>query len=251
MPCSVHGKAPSGAHTPPRHGPLAGVAAISGALVAVIAVLGCLAVGHGAVTAAVLRVGTAEQVFEADDGALILFVGCEVAGRHARASFAHSEPTAALCSFLDFREDTSVRRVASVFGAPVVVVAHHRPEVARSVHVVAAIIGAYVVVVAHDVFAEVLSANAVDADAIIVDTTASARTVSTAASTKTAGTAAIEVAGRSIGYRAAPTCTTATILLRALVAVVRAHHALAWVWIGARAGARPGARTVGVAQSQS
>jgi hypothetical protein len=59
------------------------VASISGALVAVIAVLGGLAFGHGAVTAAVLRVRTAEQVFKADDGALILFVGCEVARRHA------------------------------------------------------------------------------------------------------------------------------------------------------------------------
>jgi hypothetical protein len=59
------------------------VAAVLGALVFVIAVHGGLAFGQGAVTAAALRARTAEQVFKADDGALILFVGCEVARRHA------------------------------------------------------------------------------------------------------------------------------------------------------------------------
>jgi hypothetical protein len=59
------------------------VAAILGALIFVVAVHGALAFGHGAVTAAVLRARTAKQVFKADDGALILFVGCEVARRHA------------------------------------------------------------------------------------------------------------------------------------------------------------------------
>jgi hypothetical protein len=60
-----------------------GVAAVLGACVVVVAVLGALAFGHGAVVAAVLRARTAEQVFKADDGAWILFVGCEVARRHA------------------------------------------------------------------------------------------------------------------------------------------------------------------------
>jgi hypothetical protein len=103
--------------------------------------------------------------------------------------------------------------------------------VARSVHIVAAIIGAYVVVVAHDVRAEVLPANAVYADATTVGTTVSTTTIGTAtaagstAATKTAGPTLIEVAGRSVGHRRAPTDTAAAVLLRALVAVVRAHHA--------------------------
>jgi hypothetical protein len=97
------------------------VAAVSGTLVAVIAVLGDLAFGNAAVTAAVFRARTAEQVLEVDDGALILFVGCEVARRHARTSFAYSEPTAARCSILDCRV-LAFGRVAPIVGAVVAVV---------------------------------------------------------------------------------------------------------------------------------
>jgi len=59
------------------------VAAVLCALVVVVAVLGAVALRHSAVSAAVLRARTAEQVFKALDGAWILFVGCEVARRHA------------------------------------------------------------------------------------------------------------------------------------------------------------------------
>jgi hypothetical protein len=79
--------------------------------------------------------------------------------------------------------------------------------------------GAYVVIVAKDVFAEILSANAVYADATTVGTTAA---------TRTASTAATEVARRSVGRQAASTHITAAILLRAFVAGVAVFVGLAF-----------------------
>jgi hypothetical protein len=119
---------------------------------------------HPAAIVAVLRVRTAEQVFEAVDGALIRFIGAEVARRHARTRFAHSEPTFAVCSIPNWREDASTGWVASILGALLVVVTHTWLEVARAVHVVARVIGAWVAVVARVAFAEVLSAHPLDAD---------------------------------------------------------------------------------------
>jgi hypothetical protein len=56
---------------------------VLGALVVVVALLVGLTFRDVAVIPAVFLAGTAKQVFQSCDGALILFVGCEVARRHA------------------------------------------------------------------------------------------------------------------------------------------------------------------------
>jgi hypothetical protein len=95
--------------------------------------------------------------------------GGRVAGSHASTGFAYAERwrpkvVEALCAVFGCRELAPVFRVAGVFGAHVIVVAHHGREVTRPVHVVAFVIGACVVVVARDALAAVLSALAVCAD---------------------------------------------------------------------------------------
>jgi len=147
--------------------------------------------------------------------------GCPgFAGTDTNARFAHADQRKLTSLFnaryavLDWCEGASCCWIARVFGARTTIVTDHRREVARTGHKIANVFSAVVAVVAHDVFAEILSAHAVYADA----------------------GKPIEVAGRcwSVQHWPTPTGTTTAILYGAFVLVGWAHDAYAQ-WVRARA----------------